>query len=467
MSTGVPCSVRRLRSSLLLAGITVLTGCSSINPTSSYEKAQFHIHRATGASETFIPSDPDKAKATASRLSRGPLTSERAVQIALLNNNQLQAMMFDIGIAHAEVVQAGLLSNPSLDALLRFPVGSSGSNLEAGLLQNLLSAFRVPARKQIAKEQLAETVKEVAYLATKVAAETRNALNAIRIAFRAESIARQNVTNARQLAHSISERMSLGLGTKLDVNAAEAEAIHQELYLQTAKRDLDTASQVLSQLLGRSEINLSIFSSVNERLESSKHFDLETMLRLAESHRLDLAARRHKLEMLETELRLEKRRFLRQASIGTSVEANNEGTEVGPAIDLEIPIFDQNQARIAQAQYRLSKHQHLYEAQRLRVRTEVHQALTRYRTARQSLKIYEDRLLPLRRSNLALAREAFTEGKVEVLFVLEAQRRLLNARIQHLPKLNEFLDSLSEVQRAVGLPHRAILEAANANENLQ
>ena len=44
---------------------------------------------------------------------------DSAVQVALLNNRALQASYAEIGIANADLVEAGLLSNPVLDILVR------------------------------------------------------------------------------------------------------------------------------------------------------------------------------------------------------------------------------------------------------------------------------------------------------------------------------------------------------------
>src|SRR5262245_65803771 len=49
------------------------------------------------------------------------LTSDEAVAIALWNSPSFQATLADLGVARADVVEAGLLRNPVLSLL--FPVG--------------------------------------------------------------------------------------------------------------------------------------------------------------------------------------------------------------------------------------------------------------------------------------------------------------------------------------------------------
>ena len=41
--------------------------------------------------------------------------------MALLNNRELQALYAELGVAQADLVQAGLLSNPVFDGAVRLP----------------------------------------------------------------------------------------------------------------------------------------------------------------------------------------------------------------------------------------------------------------------------------------------------------------------------------------------------------
>ena len=49
------------------------------------------------------------------------LTVDGAIQVALLNNRNLQALYAELGVAQADLVQAGLLKNPVFDGAVRLP----------------------------------------------------------------------------------------------------------------------------------------------------------------------------------------------------------------------------------------------------------------------------------------------------------------------------------------------------------
>src|SRR5690606_20062436 len=68
------------------------------------------------------PAAVERARAETAALARDGLRREEAIRIALLQNRALQATFEQLGIAEAALVQAGLLTNPSLSVILAFPL---------------------------------------------------------------------------------------------------------------------------------------------------------------------------------------------------------------------------------------------------------------------------------------------------------------------------------------------------------
>src|ERR1700732_416389 len=99
------------------------------------------------------------------------LTPNSAVQIALLNNHDLQATYEEIGIAQADVIEAGLLRNPLFSIERRFP----GQALEAELVTQFIDILFLPIRKRAAKAQLEAAKSRVGNEILKIAAEVRAA----------------------------------------------------------------------------------------------------------------------------------------------------------------------------------------------------------------------------------------------------------------------------------------------------
>ena len=66
--------------------------------------------------------DREAAEQLRTLLERRLTADDEAVQIALLNNRDLQAIYTELGIGQADLVQAGLFKNPLLDAAVFFPL---------------------------------------------------------------------------------------------------------------------------------------------------------------------------------------------------------------------------------------------------------------------------------------------------------------------------------------------------------
>lgn len=454
----------RLRVYRLLVVMTLtLTGCASVNPLPDYERARTIVANATGADSLYIPGQSSTSK-EGFEGPTGGMTRSDAVRIALMNNKPLQATMFEIGLSHADVIQAGLLSNPSLDGLLRFPTGGGNSTLEAGVLQSLFAIFRRPVAQRIAEAKLEKKILDAALLATKVATDTSAAyINAL-IAFRSQGVATENVMTARELLFVVKERLAAGIGTQLEVNAAEAEAIEQELLLEQAKLDTVSTEHALSELLG-SDGSISLFTNtLTTARPPDIPYGLSDLIELAGKNRLDFRATQVQVEIAREDLRLERRRVLREMSVGASIESSGEGTEVGPAIDIEFPLFDQNQAQVAKAKYRVSQAIAELDAAKLKMQNEVGIALSQFRASRRSVELFEEKLVPLRTENLSLAREGFSEGKTSLLFVIESQRKLLQTRREYLARLQTYLNSITTIEKAVGLSLCQILRRLDVDE---
>src|SRR2546421_10285864 len=101
----------------------LLSGCASVPPRGGFSDVQQTVSQRIGKRVQWNQnSDDDRRAAEAVHQLLAPeLTADSAVQIALLNNPRLQATYAELGIAQADLVQAGLLSNPVFSAGVRVP----------------------------------------------------------------------------------------------------------------------------------------------------------------------------------------------------------------------------------------------------------------------------------------------------------------------------------------------------------
>ena len=143
------------------------------------------------------------------------LTQEEAVAVALWNSPSFQATLLDLGIARADLVEAGLLRNPILSLL--FPLGPK--QLEFTLQYPFEVLWQRPARVGAARLNAQAIGERLVWDALSLVAQVRTAHADALIADRRLALATQNAELTRRLADITDARLRAG-----DISDLEARA---------------------------------------------------------------------------------------------------------------------------------------------------------------------------------------------------------------------------------------------------
>lgn len=495
----VPCSlflipIRQFALIALPAGL-VLAGCMAVDPRPDYRTTADQISETTGYPDVYSPAEDELVQSRVESLLSDGLTADEAAQICLLNNPDLQAMFFGIGMARADVAQAGLFSNPTLGVSLRLPSGGGLANLGASVAQNIADLWQIPSRKQAADRHLDRAILEVAAGVSDLVGRTKAEYFKALAANEAVALATGNQHIAQQLLDAAVIRQEAGAGNRLEVNLARSELTGVEIAAQTARREAYATKAALAMLLG-----LTLAPDDFELIDAlpdppSWQLAEERLQELATQHRLDLKAAQQSVQAAQAEWTLQRRSVFRSLEVGVTLERGERTPQtdldfvsdtvfnsissgmltpprltrrkskhtdfiIGPSIDLEIPIFDQNQAQIAKAEYKYQQALKTLDGLLRRVEQESRVASNRATTSWDIVRSYRDRLLPQRQDNLNLSRDAYRLGKTTFLSVLEAQRDYLSAQSEYVERLVEGALSLVALEQVTGQPLSKILEGA-------
>ncbi len=476
---------------------TFLGGCATVNPRADYERMAAHVREATGQDTLYQPGDEEIVAGKVEELLAGGLTAEEAVQVSLLNNPRLQAAFMNVGMARADVVQSGLLSNPSLGVTLRFPSGGGLANLEAGLAQNIAELWQIPVRKRTSERILDGAILELARQAAKLASEAKGAYYRAVAAQERHKLSEENLSVARNLLELAETQQEAGGGTELDVNLSRAVVIETELVVELSRLEAADARRELATFLGVSRRASEIALSTPLPDVPPEIPDPESLVRVAHSFRLDIQSARqaaftawarleeqYRLVFPTVELGVELERGERKSRGGRDVLADTARTSIangrltapeiqprserdrdtdfiiGPSLSVGLPIFDQNQAQIARAKYAYQQAAKTLDALRREATQEVRGAVDRTVTAWRLVKVYRERSLPLAESNLDLSREAYQAGRASFLAVLEAQRFFLDSRSRYVAAAESAAITIPELERTIGLPFPELVKRA-------
>lgn len=476
----------------LAAIATTLAGCTQVQPKADYERTRQLVVEATGTGTVYDPDAPLLTDEELDAILRDGLTLEEAVRIALLNNRRLQAEFMSIGVAKADWVQAGLLSNPTLGFSTQFPEGGGRSNLQASIAQNIVDLWQIPRRKQIAQADLDATVLRIADTAAKLVAQTKTAYFDAVAAGESLRLAEENLKLTTKSHDAIKAQRQAGAASALDENLARGQVLSAELGVRNARLAAANAKRRLAgqMSIARAIDNLAIIDSLVGEVGP---LEPEKLVEIARQKRLDLRALECAAQSRLADLGLQRLSVFSDVSVGVMFERSEQralpgrkigadfvrssvangaltvpeiqsrserqaaqrqeiDTILGPSLSMSVPIFDQNQARIAKAQYLYWQELKTYEAEYLQAVQEIRTAADQAQTALGNTRYYQQEIVPQAERNLEFSRVSYSSGQTGILTLLEAQRLLLESRRGYIAARLELATAISELEQKVGAP---------------
>ena len=385
-----------------LAGLLLLTGCASFSPDGGLTGVNDITGQALaqGAVRLRSPADADAARAKVRTLLRQPLSADRAVQIALLNNRDLQAAYNALGLSEAAMVQASLPPNPTF-SLSRI-AGGGGYEIEARVVGSVLALATLPARADIAADRFHQAQLQAASETLRIASEARRAFYRA-VAARALASylaqARETGQTAAELARRLGET---GAMNKLD--QARNQSFYAELVAQLATVRLRAASE--RERLVRA---LGLWGDDLDFKLPAQLPPLPPRVRPLESIEVEAVRRRVDLQMARIEAALLAKSYgltgatrfvslLDVAGISKKTRENGETLrESGVEVEFQVPLFDFGEVKVRQAEESHLQAVNRLIAKAINVRSEAREAYQGYRATYDIARHYRREVLPLRK----------------------------------------------------------------------
>jgi len=423
---------------LTLTATLLLVGCSTLS----------------NSSMVVSPTEAGSAEATqaVSQLLAKSLTADSAARVAILNNRQLQATFENVGIAQADLIEAGLLENPTLFGSARFPSRGGGSNLETSLTQGFLDLLMMPLRKRMAAEELQRTRMEVTDAAVETAAETKIAFYTLQADLQLLSRLKL-ITSADQAALDLSQRLH-DAGNITDLSLLNEQATYSEARMEVAKAnaDIEADREKLNRLMGLwgNDTSWTVADQLPEIPD--REISTDQLESLALNQRSDLAASRYELAALATALNTTRTyRYLGVLEVGANIEKETDGTTLtGPEFSVSLPIFNQGQGKIAKLEAQQRQAEKRFEGKAIDIRSEVRESRGRLLANRDAALYYRSNLLPERlkiRNQTLLQYNAMQIGASELLMARKSQA---DTEREYIHSWRDYWISRSELERAVG-----------------
>ena len=385
--------LRRIALAAICAGAA---GCASFSPDGGYADVRQLAQQRSGATiPATAPGAANVERQVAALLAK-PLSADDAVTIALLNNRGLQAGYAELGIAEADLVQAGRIANPVLSFSRLTSHG--GVEIERKLMLPVIGLLTMPVTTRLERRRYEQAQLRAAGDVLRTADTTRRAwYGAVAAQQSAEYM--EQVKNAAEASAELARRMALA-GNWSKLQHAREQAFYADAVAQLARaRQTRTLErEKLTRLLGLPSPSAFTLPDRLPDLPAAPRevIDAETQ---AMNNRLDLLMAQKELAGLASSLNLTRAtRFVNLLDLSYLRNSSAAGERAtGYEIELQIPLFDWGGTKVARAEAMYMQAVHRAAGLAVDARSQVRESYGAYRTAYDLARHYRDEVVPLKK----------------------------------------------------------------------
>jgi outer membrane protein TolC len=376
-----------------------LSGCATFSKDGGLDAVSSMTAERIGQ-DVKLSTEVASSQALQSELDRllvQPVTADDAVRLALLNNRGLRASLAGLGVAEADLVQAGRMANPGF-SFSRL-AGAGETEIERSVMFDLVGLLTIGLRSDIEGRRFEAAKMVAATQAVRLAADTRKAwFNAVAAAQSARYA--QQVREAAGASSELAQRMTrVGNLSALDQAREQAFSAEAANQLARARHNATAAREQLARLMGVWGAHAAF--QLPDRLPAlpAAPVDPANIESLAMRQRLDIGLARLDAEATARALGLTKATGVVNVLHAGYVNASKTGSprESGYEIELSLPIFDWGGVRVAKAQATYMQAVHRTADIAIVARSQVREAYSAYRTSHDVARSYRDDIVPLRK----------------------------------------------------------------------
>jgi outer membrane protein, heavy metal efflux system len=432
--------------------LALVTGCATFDQRTGFSDVGATVEARSGKRVVWnLGTELDAQVAEEVRaLLEDTLTADEAVQVALLNNRELQALYADLGVAQADLVQAGLLSNPVFDGAVFFQLAGGPANLDLSVAVSFLDIFYIPLRKRVAAARFEDAKLQVTGTVLDFAATVRRAFYRHQADEQRLELL-QTIVQALAVSFDVTERLyAAGNITDLDLARERALVGEARLQLRAAEVGVRQSRAQLSAVMG--VWGEQTAWQTDRRLPDipAEPPSVDGLERQALRQSLELASARQRLIVGGEQLGVSRAMALvPESDLGAGAEREEGEWGVGPVLAFPIPLLDQGQGRVGRAVAELRRAQQEYYALGVRIRSTASAVRERLQGAHDRALYYRDILLPLRERIVHESQLQYNAMQLGVIDLLRAREQQIQAAIAYVDTLLDYWLARTELDQVL------------------
>jgi outer membrane protein, heavy metal efflux system len=385
---------------------------------------------------------------------RSGLGPDQAAILAVILSPKLRADRDRRGLAAAQLIQAGILPNPSIGYTYGFVVGG----LTAGTVPaygftgswDISALVSHGAKVKAARANVQAISLDVAWTEWQTAVAAKLALYRV-VALEEElSRAEQIASDQQQTVDTVQAAVDRHEKSVIDLAAAQASREDARATVLTLEQELDRRRLELKKAVGvlpEAELPIEHNLSLPSRLPLPSKGELVADL---ENRRLDLVGLRQGYQSQEQTVRAAVLAQFPKVVLGFSHAADTTPVvATGPGITIDLPIFDRNQGNIA---IETATRQRLFDEYVARVfeaHSDIATAVADVRSLNRQVAAAEA-ALPVLQHLVDIAKEALDQGAADVLGYFQAKTNLNQKSLQIIKLKQQLVESRIALELASG-----------------
>lgn len=306
-----------------------------------------------------------------------------------------------------------------------------------------LRGSRASKEAEVAEQVYRAKVREVL-------AKTRTAYAMLYLSSKSRKLLDENIELMRRFAKVAESKYAAGAVGGSDAMKAQVELTKMLNMGVAVDQEKELASAMLNAAMGRPAWeSLGAPRDLEPgRLEKAR----EELEALALARRPELRAAALSAELSQTSLALARSEFLPDIMVGYRRRTDAmRGRSSDAMLGLSLPLwFWKPAAMVAEASAEKEMAEAELETARLMTGADLRAALVRVQTAQRLAESYKTSLLPQAESALSVAESSYQAGKAGFLDLLDAQRSLLNFKLEYFQYLADYEQRTAELERVIG-----------------
>jgi outer membrane protein TolC len=377
---------------------------------------------------------------------------DEAAVLAVLINPSLRAVRDQRGLQQAQVLEAGLLPNPTLEWTNDFPFRGPAAMIAWGLTMrwDLSALISRGARVDAAKGKAASVDLDIAWQEWQVAQAARQAVYHV-VALEAQlGQARQWDQRLKENLATIQKAVDQQQKTEVDLAAAQTASQDAHAAVLGLERELGRQRQALKRAIGlpaggevaiRAGVELPSYVAVPDAAGLAKGL---------EDRRLDLVALHRGYDSQEATVRAAVLSRFPKIAVGPEISRDNTETYMaGYGISAELPIFNQSQGTIAIEHATSRKLRDEFINRIFEARSDIATAAGEIKSLNAQIA-YAQAALPANETLVSAYAKALAAGNADVLTYYAARNDLARKKIDITKLKGELVDAWIGLENASG-----------------